>query len=226
MDINYKIRILLADDHLLVRAGIKTLLHNIKNVEVIAEASNGREAIKMIEEHKPDLVLLDIAMAELNGLEVTERVAKEHPDVLIIILSMHMNEEYVLQALRTGASGYLLKDSAPNELEIAITAVMKGERYLSPAISKNLVDDYLRRINGEVKRSEKESVFDLLTPRQREILQLIAEGNSTKEIANKLHVSVKTIETHRAQLMERLDIRDVAGLVRYAIRTGLIAYER
>jgi DNA-binding NarL/FixJ family response regulator len=221
-----KIKVLLADDHLLVRAGIKSLLQGISNVEVVGEADNGRETLRMVEECKPDLVLLDIAMSELNGLEVTERVSKDHPDVLIVILSMHMNEEYVLQALRTGAAGYLLKDSAPTELEIAINAVMRGERYLSPAISKNLVDDYLRRINGDYKKPDKESVFELLTPRQREILQLIAEGNSTKEIAEKLHVSVKTVETHRAQLMERLDIRDVAGLVRYAIRTGLIEFER
>lgn len=222
-----RIKILLADDHHLVRAGIRSLLKSIENVDVVAEANNGREALQLISEHNPDIVLLDIAMAELNGLEVTERVSKEHPEVLIIILSMHMNEEYVLQALKTGASGYMLKDSAPNELEIAIKAVLKGERYLSPAISKNLVDDYLRRIDGGTqKKPDSENIFALLTPRQREILQLIAEGNSTKEIANKLHVSVKTVETHRAQLMDRLDIRDIPGLVRYAIRTGIIEFER
>ena len=143
------------------------------------------------------------------------------------MLSMHSNEEYVVQALRAGASGYLLKDSAPNELEIAVNAVSKGETYLSPAISKHVVNDYLRRVSGtDLDPTEEPGSFKKLTPRQREILQLIAEGNSTKEIASKLIVSVKTVETHRIQLMERLGIHDVAGLVRYAIRTGIITPEK
>jgi DNA-binding NarL/FixJ family response regulator len=218
------IRVILADDHALVRAGIKSLISNFSMIEVIAEADNGREAIKLIEEHEPDLVLLDIAMPELNGLEVVARISKELSNVRIIILSMHANEEYVVQALRAGASGYLLKDSAPTELEFAIGAVMRGETYLSPAISKHVVDTYLRRITDTVKEKESDpDAFTHLTSRQREILQLIAEGNSTKEIANKLNVSIKTVETHRMQLMDRLGIHDVAGLVRYAIRTGIIS---
>lgn len=218
------IRIILADDHSLVRAGIKSLIQNFSMIEVIGEAENGREAIKLIEEMVPDLVLLDIAMPELNGLEVVSRIAKELPEVKIIILSMHANEEYVVQALRAGANGYLLKDSAPTELEFAINAVIRGESYLSPSISKHVVDTYLRRITDVSKDGEAEpDIYKQLTSRQREILQLIAEGNSTKDIANKLNVSIKTVETHRMQLMDRLGIHDIAGLVRYAIRMGIIS---
>lgn len=218
------IKVLIADDHTLIRAGIRQLLQNMNGIEVVAEASNGREALQLIQEFSPDVILLDIAMNELNGLEVTERVSKEFPTAFVIILSMYANEEYVLQALKAGASGYLLKDSAPNELEIALNAVTRGETYLSPSISKTLINDYLRRIN-EVSSEEKntENVFVKLTSRQREILQLIAEGNSTKEIASKLNVSIKTVETHRMKIMERLEIHDVPGLVRYAIRAGIIS---
>jgi len=217
------IKVILADDHSLVRAGIRSLILNIPGVEVIGEADNGRDAIKLIDELNPDLVLLDIAMPELNGLEVVARISKEFSDTKVIILSMHTNEEYVVQALRSGASGYLLKDAAPNELEIAVNAVMRGETYLSPAISKHVVDNYLKRISNVSPDKElSPDIFTQLTSRQREILQLIAEGNSTKEIANKLNVSIKTVETHRMQLMDRIGIHDVAGLVRYAIRVGII----
>jgi DNA-binding NarL/FixJ family response regulator len=217
------IKVILVDDHSLVRAGIRSLIQNISGVEVIAEANNGRDAIRLIDELIPDLVLLDIAMPELNGLEVISRISKDNVVTKIIILSMHTNEEYVVQALKAGASGYLLKDSAPNELEIAVNAVMRGETYLSPAISKHVVDNYLRRISDVSAEKEKgPDIFKQLTSRQREILQLIAEGNSTKEIANKLNVSIKTVETHRMQLMDRIGIHDVAGLVRYAIRMGII----
>lgn len=217
-------KILIADDHTLIRAGIRQLLQNINGIEVVAEASNGREALQLIQEHSPDVVLLDIAMSELNGLEVTERVSKDFPTVFVIILSMYANEEYVLQALKAGALGYLLKDSAPNELEIAINAVMRGETYLSPSISRTLINDYLRRIDGNATEDKQhENVYEKLTSRQREILQLIAEGNSTKEIASKLNVSIKTVETHRMKIMERLEIHDIPGLVRYAIRAGIIS---
>ena len=217
------IRVILVDDHSLVRAGIRSLILNIAGVEVIAEANNGRDAIKLIDELIPDLVLLDIAMPELNGLEVVSRISKDNTETKVIILSMHTNEEYVVQALKAGAAGYLLKDSAPNELEIAVNAVIRGETYLSPAISKHVVDSYLRRISDVSSNREKEpDIYKQLTSRQREILQLIAEGNSTKEIATKLNVSIKTVETHRMQLMDRLEIHDVAGLVRYAIRMGII----
>lgn len=223
MEIN---KVLLADDHTLVRAGIKSLLKNMHGFEVVAEADNGRDALKLADQHKPDLVLLDIAMSELNGLEVASRLSRDLPEIKIIILSMHSSEEYVLQALRAGASGYLLKDAAPTELEIALRAVIRGETYLSPSISKHVVDDYLRRVSNKKSELSDETGAAELTSRQREILQLIAEGNSTKEIAEKLILSVKTIESHRIQLMERLGIHDIAGLVRYAIRMGIISPEK
>ena len=213
------IRVLLADDHTLVRAGIRSLAERIPGVQVVGEAGNGREALDLIRSQRPDLVVMDITMASLNGLEAAARVSKEYPAVKIIILSMHANEEYVLQALRAGAVGYLLKDAATTELDIALQAVARGETYLSPAISKQVIGNFLRRGGDPDPLAQ-------LTPRQREILQLIAEGKSTKEIAFTLHLSVKTVETHRAQLMERLEIRDVPGLVRYAMRTGLISSEQ
>lgn len=210
------IRVLLADDHALVRAGIRSLLEKLPGVQVVGEASDGREALALIKSRAPNLILMDIAMTGLNGLDAAARVAREFPEIGVIILSMHATEEYVMQALRAGVSGYLLKDAATVELELAIQAVTRGETYLSPAISRRVIDDYLERVGHEQQPVEQ------LTPRQREILQLIAEGKSTKEIAFLLNLSVKTVETHRAQLMDRLDIHDVAGLVRYAMRIGLI----
>jgi DNA-binding NarL/FixJ family response regulator len=221
-------RVLLAEDHALVRAGIRALLQNLTGIEVVAEAGDGREALRLIKTYQPDLVLMDIAMAGLNGLEATARVTKEFPGVRVIVLSMHSTEEYVAQALRAGAAGYLLKDAAATELELAVTAVARGETYLSPAVSKHVIASYLRRAGGADAGGDEEtpSPVALLTPRQREILQLIAEGHSTKEIAATLHLSVKTVETHRMQLMGRLDVHDVAGLVRYAIRIGLVMPDR
>jgi DNA-binding NarL/FixJ family response regulator len=210
------IRILLADDHTLMRAGIRSLLEKTPGVEVVGEAGDGREALNLVKELRPSIVLMDIAMSGLNGLEATSRIVKEFPSSRVIILSMHANEEYVLQTLRAGAMGYLLKDAATAELELAIQAVSRGDTYLSPAISKRVIDEYLGRINGQ------KSPMEQLTPRQREILQLIAEGKSTKEMAFLLNLSVKTVETHRTQLMDRLDIHDVPGLVRHAMRIGLI----
>lgn len=218
------VKILIADDHTLIRAGIRQLLQSMSGFEVVGEASNGRETLQKIKELSPDVVLLDIAMSELNGLEVAERVRKEFESVYVIILSMYSNEEYVLQALKVGAHGYLLKDAAPNELEIAINAVIKGKTYLSPAISKTIVSDYLIRLGvSSIEEKDKENIFVKLTSRQREILQLIAEGNTTKEIAQKLNISVKTVESHRMTIMERLEIHDIPGLVRYAIRAGIIS---
>jgi DNA-binding NarL/FixJ family response regulator len=209
--------ILLADNHALVRAGIRALLEQIPDVTVVAEAGDGREALKLVEAHRPNLVLMDITMPVMNGLEATGRIVKEFPQTRVVMLSVHNDEEYVLQSLRAGAVGYLLKDAGRAELEIAVAAVARNETYLSPAVSRHVVGDYVRRIGGGI-----EGRLETLTPRQREILQLIAEGKSTKEIASILDVSVKTVETHRAQLMERLDIHDVAGLVRYAIRNGIV----
>jgi DNA-binding NarL/FixJ family response regulator len=218
------IRVLLADDHNLVRAGIRSLIQELSGIEVIAEAGDGREALSLIEIHRPDVVLMDIAMSGLNGLEATARVVRDFPTVRVIMLSMHANEEYVWQALRSGASGYLLKDAGTAELELAIKAVARGETYLSPPISKQVIDDYIQRVGGGEGDKEKSegTLSERLTQRQREILQLIAEGHTTQAIAQELNISVKTVETHRMQLMERLDIHDIAGLVRYAIRIGLI----
>jgi DNA-binding NarL/FixJ family response regulator len=210
------IRILLADDHDLFRAGIRALLDNLDGIEVVAEAGNGREALRLCQAHHPDVALMDIMMPELNGLDATARLAAISPGTRTIILSMNAHEEYVLQALRAGAVGYLLKNISPRELEQAIRTVVRGETYLSPAISKHLIAAYLQRVGGEISSLER------LTPRQREVLQLIAEGNTTKAIARKLDLGTKTVETHRAQLMEALEIHDIAGLVRYAIRMGVI----
>lgn len=206
-------KILVADDHTLVRAGLTSLIARLPEMEVVGEAADGRQALRMVRDLQPDMVLMDIAMPGLNGLEAAERIHGIHPQTKIIILSMHASEEYVAQALKAGASGYLLKDAATSELEMALKSVAAGQFYLSPAISRQVVDNYLRGGPTGV---------ELLTPRQREILQLIAEGKSTRDIAETLHLSVKTVETHRAQLMERLDIHDVAGLIRYALKKGLI----
>jgi DNA-binding NarL/FixJ family response regulator len=218
------IRVLLADDHVLVRAGIRALLQQIAGVEVVAEASDGREALRLIGEHQPDVALLDISMPEMNGLEVAARAGAEFPGVRIIMLSMHASEEYVLRALQAGASGYLLKGARAGELERAVLTVARGEIYLSPQASRHL-DLSMRQIAGGDRVAAIPDPLDRLTPRQREILQLIAEGNTTREIANKLNISTKTVEMHRAQLMDRLGIYDVPGLVRYAIRNGIISAE-
>lgn len=219
------VRVLLAEDHKLVRAGIRALLQTLPGVEVVAEAGNGREALRLAEAHRPDIVFMDIAMSGMNGLEATTRIARDLPGTRVIILSMHASEEYVLQALRAGASGYLLKDAGTAELELAVTAVARGETYLSPAISKHVIDDHMRRVSGGQADAFGNNPFNKLTPRQREILQLIAEGHTMQDIARILSISLKTVETHRAQLMERLGIYDVPGLVRYAIRIGLVSSE-
>jgi DNA-binding NarL/FixJ family response regulator len=213
-------RVLLADDHALVRAGIRALLEKIPSVEVVGEAGTGREALELVRSKLPNLVLMDIAMAELGGLEALPRITKDFPSVKVIILSAHASEEYVIRALRDGASGYMLKDSATSELELAINSVIQGKVYLSPSISRTVIDDYLQRVGGAV------SPLEQLTSRQREILQSIAEGKNAKEIAADLDVSIKTVESHRLQLMDRLNIHDVPGLVRYAIRNGLVSAER
>jgi DNA-binding NarL/FixJ family response regulator len=210
-------RLLLADDHTLFREGVRSLLARMPEVVVVAETGDGREALELIEQHRPDVALLDITMPGLNGLEVAARTERASPRTRVVILSMHANEGYVAQALRAGIAGYLLKDAAATELAAALRAVARGETYLSPAISRQVVDGFLGRAAPEG------DPLAGLTARQREILQLIAEGKSTKEIATALAVGVKTVETHRAKLMERLNIRDVAGLVRFAIRSGIIS---
>ena len=211
-------RVVLADDHNLVRAGIRVLLEQMSGLEVVGEASDGREALALVLREKPDLALLDIGMPGLNGLEAAERIAREAPRTRLVMLSMHANEGYVAQALKLGVAGYLLKEACVGELPVLVDAVRRGETYLSPRISRQVVDA-LRARMGE---GDGASLTELLTPRQREILQLVTEGKSTKEIAGLLDLSVKTVETHRAQIMDRLGIHDVAGLVRFAIRAGLI----
>ena len=218
-------RVLLADDHALVRAGIRALLVGLPDVESVVEAGDGQEALTVLRETKPDLALIDIAMPGLNGLELAARVAREAPGTRLVILSMHGTPAHVAQALRAGVSGYLLKDAAADELPVLLRAVMRGETYLSPAISKQVVDGYLGRATSPVTAGDG-ATPDVLTSRQREILQLVAEGKSTKEVAQMLDVSAKTVETHRGQIMERLGIHDLAGLVRYAIRTGLVSPDR
>ena len=221
------IRVLLADDHNLVRAGIRALLQNVPEVEVVAEAANGRQVLGLVEKTKPDIVLMDIAMPELNGLDATAQLIKEYPKLRIIILSMHATEAFVLEALRAGASGYLLKGAATPELGLAIQAVARGETYLSSAVSGHVIDAFKRSPSGETRQDAKPGRADTdLTPRQREVLQLIAEGHSTREIAQKLNISVKTAKTHRTELMRRLDLHDVAALVRYAMQIGLVSQDQ
>lgn len=215
------IRLLLVDDHALVRAGLRALLGQLPGVEVVAEASDGREALHLTSSLQPDIVLMDISMAGLNGLEATARLTRACPQVRVIILSMHAVEEYVVQSLHAGAAGYLLKNATILELELAIKAVARGEMYLSPPLSKMVIADYLGRLKND-PQPDSPPPLRHLTSRQREVLQLIAEGYTTKDIARCLDLSVKTVETHRAQLMRRLDVHDVAGLVRYAIRTKLV----
>jgi DNA-binding NarL/FixJ family response regulator len=213
-------RVLLADNHPIVRAGIRSALEKIDGIEVVGEANDGREAVELVQEVKPQVVFMDITMPVLNGLEATERISKVAPQVRVIILSRHENEEYFWGALKRGASGYLLKRAALAELEAAITRVAGGEIYLSKDISAQL----LRRFPSQQTALAK-SPLEQLTERQREILQLIAEGQTTKAIALILKVSPKTVEYHRAKLMERLNIHDIPGLVRFALRQKLITEE-
>jgi DNA-binding NarL/FixJ family response regulator len=214
-----QIRILIADDHALVRAGIRALLEKQPNMEVIAEANNGREAIALVRQLKPDVVLMDISMPDLNGLEAVRQLAKEFPKIPCIFLSMHADEEYVWRALQAGAAGYLVKGSSLVELNLAVNSVAAGGTYLSPEVSKYVISEYIRRVAGPRGTDAN------LTPRQREILQLIAEGKSTKQIALLLKISAKTVESHRTQLMKRLHAKDVASLVRHALRLGVVTLD-
>jgi len=212
-------RVLLADDHTLMRAGVRALLDELPGCEVVAEAGDGYEALELLRQHRPDVALMDIDMKRMNGLEAMAAAKREFPHLHVIMLSMHSEKQYVMQALRDGASGYLHKDAATVELELALNVVMKGDVYLSPGVSKQVAE-------GFVREAESADPVALLTPRQREILMLVAEGHNTKEIAFRLGLSTKTVEAHRTQLMERLDIHDIAGLVRFTIRAGLIKLDK
>jgi RNA polymerase sigma factor (sigma-70 family) len=211
------IRTLIADDHALVRAGIRALVEKIEGVTVVAEAGKGSEAMELITQLKPDLVLLDITMPDGNGFDVLLHVQQYFPQTRVIVLTVHEAGEYAIRALREGASGFLPKSAASVELEQAIQTVIRGERYISPETSRKTVLEY-----GKGTRRDQ---LEALSPRQREVLRLIAQGKTTKQIAQTLEISVKTVESHRSQLMEKLDIHDVAGLVRYAIIMGLIEVE-
>ena len=212
------IRVLIADDHALVRAGIRALVEKIEGIVVVGEAGKGSEAFELVRELRPDLMLLDITMPDGGGFEVLEQVTKKYPEIKIIVLTVHEAGEYAIRALREGAAGFLPKSAASTELEQAIQAVIRGEVYISPETSRKTLLEY-------GKGATKRDLLATLSPRQREVLRLIAEGRTTKQIAQLLEISVKTVETHRAQLMERLGIHDVAGLVRYAIIVGLIEVE-
>ena len=212
------IRVLIADDHALVRAGIRALVERIDGVVVVGEAGKGSEALELVRQLSPDLILLDITMPDGNGFEVLDQVTKLYPEIRVIVLTVHEAGEYALRAVREGAAGYLPKSAASIELEQAIQTVIRGERYISPETAQNTIFEV-------TNRGTKRDLLATLSPRQREVLRLIAEGKTTKQIAQVLEISVKTVETHRAQLMERLGIHDVAGLVRYAIIVGLIEVE-
>jgi len=215
------IRIVLADDHALVVAGITALLTGIEGASVVAIAKDGREAVTLCKQHQPDLVIMDVSMKELNGIEAAEQIHTEVPSTKVLMLSAHTGEDFVRRAFRMGVAGYLVKDSAPSDLKLAVEAVMRGEVYLSPRIAQHVVSGFLQE-----GTTRQEATLESLTSRQREILQMIAEGNSTKEIAFRLNVSTKTVETHRAAIMDRLGIHDVAGLALFAARSGLISLDR
>lgn len=212
-------RVLLADDHALVRSGLRLLLSATPDIEVVGEAGDGHEALRLARDLSPDVLLLDISMPGLNGLEVAARVATDHPRTRVLVLSMHRSESYVHQALKAGAAGYLCKDAGQEELELAVRSVARGQMYVCPSASRAAavaLGGYAGELDEPVER---------LSPRQREILQLIAEGHGTRDVAERLHLSIKTVETHRAAIMKRLGIRDVPGLVRFAIRTGMVSVE-
>ena len=208
-----RIRILLADDHAVVRQGFKMILNAQADMEIVGEAGNGRQAVELAEQLRPDVVVMDVAMPELNGIEATRRLASSVPHARVVALSMHKDSVYVREILRAGARGYLLKDSGAADLVAAIRAVASGESYLSPAVSNAVLDDYRRHVTNPI---------DLLTSREREVLQLLAEGRTNKEIAGVLNLSVYTVDAHRGRIMEKLNLHSISELVRFAVRNGLI----
>jgi DNA-binding NarL/FixJ family response regulator len=214
-----KLGVLLADDHTLIRAGLRMVVEAQPDLSVIAEADNGREAVAMAQALKPDVVVMDIGMPSLNGIEAARQIRGSLPDTQIVMLSMHSDEGYVLRSLKAGAKAYLLKDSAEADLARAIRAAAAGKSFFSPAVGKVLLEDYMRKL----ERTGAEDSYELLSPREREILQLVAEGNSSKEIANLLNLSAYTVETHRARVMQKLNLRGIPELTLYAVRKGIIA---
>ena len=208
-----RIRILLADDHAVVRQGFKMILSSQPDMEIVGEAGNGREAVELAENLKPDIVVMDVAMPELNGIEATRRAIAADPRIRVIALSMHKDSAYVREILRAGARGYLLKDSLAGDLVSAIRAVAQGEGYISPAVSNAVLDDYRKHVTNPI---------DLLSSREREVLQMLAEGKTNKEIAVVLNLSVYTVDAHRGRIMEKLNVHSINELVRFAVRNGLI----
>ena len=215
------IRVLIADDHKIMLAGLRSLLEKQKDFEVVGEAENGRKAVQMAQEEKPDVVVMDVSMPDLNSMEATMQIVESVPETKVIALSMHSDKRFVMGMLRAGAYGYLLKDCASQELANAIVQVAGGKKYLSPEVTGVVIDDFLQ--GGALE--EVASVASVLSPREREVLQLIAEGWSTKQIASHLYVSIKTIETHRRQIMTKLDLHTIADLTKYALREGLTSIE-
>jgi two-component system, NarL family, response regulator NreC len=213
------IRVLLADDHKLIRAGLVLVVQQQPDLSVIGEADDGRQAVQLVESLKPDVVVMDIGMPNLNGIEAARQITASRPDTAVVILSMHADEGYVLRALKAGARAYLLKDSATTDLVQAIRAVVEGKSFFSPAVSKVLLQDYMRKL----RRTGAEDSYDLLSPREREVLQLVAEGKSNKEAANLLNLSTYTVETHRAKIMQKLNLKGVPELILYAVRKGIIS---
>ena len=211
-----KAKVLLVDDHVVVRQGLKALFADEPDIEVVGEASNGREALERLSDLEPDVVLMDISMPGLNGIEATRQIQQHHPETKVVVLSMHANEEYVFQVLQAGASGYVLKQSDSMEVLTAIRAAVAGGSFLSPPISRTVIDDYVRRAEARGQGGEP----DLLTSREREVLQLLAEGRSNREIAAELSISIKTVETHRSNMMNKLDLSSKTELIKYALRKG------
>ena len=215
-----KITVLVADDHTIVRKGICSLIDGKADIQIVGEAEDGREAIDKVAALSPDVVLMDITMPHLNGLEATRQIKKMFPQIKILALTMYTNEEYILQILQAGASGYVIKQAAPAELLSAIHAVYRGDTFLSPPISKTIIDEYLKHTIPSTSAEHEK-----LTDREREVLQLIAEGYSNREIAHNLNISIKTVGVHRTNLMEKLEIHNIADLVKYALRKGIIGLD-
>jgi len=221
-----KITVVVADDHNIVRRGLISLLSLDDRFEVVGEAEDGRTAVEIVLRTHPDVVLMDISMPNLNGLEATRKIKSQAPAVRVLILSAHDNEAYVLESIRCGGNGYVLKNSSAEDLHAAIFAIHSGQAFFSPGISKILADDYLRRIKEGIQDNETLKLGPRLTTREREILQLIAEGKSHQQIADMLHISIRTVDTHRNNIIQKLDIHDTAGLVTYAIKNGIIILSR